>query len=210
MGKVYKEKKCFIDAVVAAIAIGALSVSIKSCSLSKKTVKEAQASNQIAKDALIIPNKPYLVFHPKKDKNTNFFLNASLEDHHIKFAIEYFLCNVGNTPAIDISILSTIVNTNIAENISSKFQFAQAPIVALSPTSEQTFNGNFYIRSPSDDLDSLQQCLDAWKKNEKWITIEIRLSYGDTFVGNNKTYVTIKHKIQKDEIQLLESKYDYQ
>ncbi|MGD0627414.1 MAG: hypothetical protein ABSB32_22270 [Thermodesulfobacteriota bacterium] len=117
------------------IAVIALLVSFRSCSLSNKSNEIADKALEHSKSSFISVNRPYLILNPIKDKEKGFFIEFLFDEKGYVLKASFEVYNAGKTPAKNINVEGYMFRGYIGEHVafSEKLYSTSSPVISLGP-----------------------------------------------------------------------------
>lgn len=118
----------YLSLGIAAIALIALIVSVKSCEIAKEALVHSKSS-------FIVENRPYLILNPVKDKGKGFFIEFLFDEKGYALKAFFEVYNAGKTPAKNIKVESYMFRGYIGEHVAftEKLSSISSPVISLGP-----------------------------------------------------------------------------
>jgi len=186
--------KSITNALSLIVAVAALTVSIRTCTISDQAQKTAQDALNSSRKQFVEENRPYVSIKSVEFKKTKSFFMISKEDDKRVLKLQYQIKNIGSVAARNIVLESITVPSDIFESANST-SFAPPPIVTLFPGEEIYMEIKAVSKSiPSFTLDNL-----------KAIEVQIAMTYIHDLSNSIKYLTKVKHSIESNNVILTAS-----
>lgn len=198
-----KLKPAWIEIITVSVAIIAICVSFRACSISQDAL-------ELSKKSFISENRPYLILQPVRNKGTGFFIELVLGEKETTLKGTFEIFNAGKSPAKNIRTNGIVVkskNIKLSEDLQANIK--PLPEISLGPGERRNMGFNLRIGYSSLERGKTPSAPPDMKVAE---TIRFRITLPLTYSSdldakNYRTNVTYEFPSFK-EAYLIESIYE--